>query len=482
MPISSGTAGNLGESQRQDKAYQPSKALPRARHSRNPSRRAPIQSKQSRQPSGSPGAGGPREHQTGAPLTFAPSHTSASLVLRSAQQKTSRTTSSNKNARALSNPRHGSFSSSASSIHALISSLSLIFFCSPSCIAAMSHAIINRSTLSRLSRRCSLRAAAPLRPLRPVAAPFIPAAVHHARHSSHSPLGAAPANARKKVTLNTLQALYRRNEPITMITAYDFPSAHVADHAGVDMVLVGDSLAMVTLGMEDTSEITLEEMIVHCRSVARATKSAFTIGDLPMGSYEIAPSQALETAIRMVKEGRMQGIKLEGGIEMAPTVEKITRAGIPVIAHIGLTPQRQNSLGGFRVQGKTTAGALKVLQDALAVQEAGAFAILLEAVPAEIAALITKRLHIPTIGIGAGNGCSGQVLVQVDMLGNFPPGRFLPKFVKQYGNVWAESMRAISEYRDEVKSRAYPAPEHTYPIPKEELAEFERVLEERGKK
>lgn len=201
-----------------------------------------------------------------------------------------------------------------------------------------------------------------------------------------------------------------------------------------------------------------------------------------MGSYEIAPSQALETAIRMVKEGRVQGIKLEGGIEMAPTVEKITRAGIPVIAHIGLTPQRQNSLGGFRVQGKTTAGALKVLQDALAVQEAGAFAILLEAVPAEIAALITNKLQIPTIGIGAGNGCSGQVLVQVDMLGNFPPGRFLPKFVKQYGNVWAESMRAITEYRDEVKSRAYPAPEHTYPIPKEELAEFERILEERSRK
>ncbi|KAK8152624.1 3-methyl-2-oxobutanoate hydroxymethyltransferase [Phyllosticta citrichinensis] len=329
------------------------------------------------------------------------------------------------------------------------------------------------NTLSRLSRPCALRA--PLRPSRPVAAaaaPLLPAI--HARHSSHSPLGATPANARKKVTLNTLQALYRRNEPITMITAYDFPSAHVADHAGVDMVLVGDSLAMVTLGMEDTSEITLEEMIVHCRSVARATKSAFTIGDLPMGSYEIAPSQALETAIRMVKEGRVQGIKLEGGIEMAPTVEKISRAGIPVIAHIGLTPQRQNSLGGFRVQGKTTAGALKVLKDALAVQEAGAFAILLEAVPAEIAALITKKLQIPTIGIGAGNGCSGQVLVQVDMLGNFPPGRFLPKFVKQYGNVWAESMRAISEYRDEVKSRAYPAPEHTYPIPKEELAEFER--------
>lgn len=198
-----------------------------------------------------------------------------------------------------------------------------------------------------------------------------------------------------------------------------------------------------------------------------------------MGSYEIAPEQALETAIRMVKEGRMQGIKLEGGIEMAPTIAKITRAGIPVLGHIGLTPQRQNALGGFRVQGKSTAGALKLLQDALAVQEAGAFGIVVEAVPAEIAALVTKKLSVPTISIGAGNGCSGQVLVQVDMLGNFPPGRFLPKFVKQYGNVWAESMRAITEYKKEVKSRAFPAPEHTYPIAKEELAEFERLIAEK---
>lgn len=198
-----------------------------------------------------------------------------------------------------------------------------------------------------------------------------------------------------------------------------------------------------------------------------------------MGSYEIAPEQALETAIRFVKEGRMQGIKLEGGIEMAPTIAKITRAGIPVLAHIGLTPQRQNALGGFRVQGKSTAGALKLLQDALAVQEAGAFATVVEAVPADVAALVTKKLSIPTISIGAGNGCSGQVLVQVDMLGNFPPGRFIPKFVKQYGNVWAESIRAITEYKNEVKSRAYPTPEHTYPIAKEEVAEFERLIAEK---
>jgi len=195
-----------------------------------------------------------------------------------------------------------------------------------------------------------------------------------------------------------------------------------------------------------------------------------------MGSYEIAPEQALESAIRFIKEGRVQSIKLEGGMEMAPMMKKITKAGIPVLGHVGLTPQRQNALGGFRVQGKTSAGAMRVLEDALAVQAAGCFAVVLEAVPQEVAALITQKLSIPTIGIGAGNGCSGQVLVQVDMTGNFPPGRFLPKFVKKYGDVWSESLKAIEEYKTEVKSRGYPAPEHTYPIPKEEFAEFTRVL------
>jgi 3-methyl-2-oxobutanoate hydroxymethyltransferase len=166
-----------------------------------------------------------------------------------------------------------------------------------------------------------------------------------------------------------------------------------------------------------------------------------------MGSYEIAPEQALESAIRVVKEGRVQGIKLEGGRDFAPTIQRIVKAGIPVLGHVGLTPQRQNALGGFRVQGKTVKGALEVLDDALAVQEAGCFAVVLEAVPAEVARIVTERLRIPTIGIGAGNGCSGQVLVQVDMTGNFPPGRFLPKFVKQYGNIWNESMKAIESYK-----------------------------------
>lgn len=265
-----------------------------------------------------------------------------------------------------------------------------------------------------------------------------------------------------------------------MITAHDFPSGYVGDAAGMEMILVGDSLAMVALGMEDTSEVLIEEMLLHCRSVTRAAKTAFTVGDLPMGSYEMSPEQALGSAIRFIKEGRVQSIKLEGGAEMAPTIKKITTAGIPVLGHVGLTPQRQNALGGFRVQGKTATGAVKVLEDALAVQEAGCYAVVLEAVPAEVATLITKKLSIPTIGIGAGNGCSGQVLVQIDMTGNFPPGRFLPKFVKKYGDVWSESLKAIETYRDETKSRAYPAPEHTYPIPQVELEEFERILDSKG--
>ncbi|KIH89258.1 3-methyl-2-oxobutanoate hydroxymethyltransferase [Sporothrix brasiliensis 5110] len=297
------------------------------------------------------------------------------------------------------------------------------------------------------------------------------------RHS-HSPLGTAQANPRKKVTVGTLRSLYAKNEPIAVITAHDFPSALAADQSGMDMILVGDSLAMVALGMEDTSEVLVEEMLLHCRSVARATKSAFVVGDLPMGSYEIGPEQALATAIQFVKEGRVQAVKLEGGREMAATIHKITSAGIPVLGHVGLTPQRQNALGGFKVQGKTAGGALRVLEDALAVQDAGAFAVVLEAVPAEIAGIVTDKLDIPTIGIGAGSACSGQVLVQVDMTGNFPPGRFLPKFVKKYGDVWAEASRAIEAYRADVKSRAYPATEHTYPIPQEELDMFANAVEQ----
>ncbi|KAH7161439.1 3-methyl-2-oxobutanoate hydroxymethyltransferase [Dactylonectria macrodidyma] len=322
------------------------------------------------------------------------------------------------------------------------------------------------------------RSTRPLQPASWVLGATRPLSVAQARYSSHSPMGSQSANQRKKVTLGTLRSLHRKREPITVMTAHDFPSAHVADHAGMDIILVGDSLAMVALGMEDTSEILLDEMLLHCRSVARATKSAFTVGDLPMGSYEISPEQALASAIRVVKEGRVQSVKLEGGKEMAETIRKITTAGIPVLGHIGLTPQRQNALGGFRVQGKTSNGALSILEDALAIQEAGCYAMVIEAVPAEVAALITEKLSIPTIGIGAGNGCSGQVLVQIDMAGNFPPGRFLPKFVKKYGDVWGETLRAIEAFRDEVKTREYPAPEHTYPISSNELEDFTKAIKD----
>ncbi|CAI7663580.1 unnamed protein product [Penicillium palitans] len=291
-------------------------------------------------------------------------------------------------------------------------------------------------------------------------------------------MGSTTASTRKKVTIQTIQNLYKKNEPITVLTASDFPSGHVADTAGMEIVLVGDSLAMVAMGMEDTNEVTMDEMLLHCRSVNRAVKSAFTIADLPMGSYETTPEKALTSAIRMVKEGGMKGVKLEGGAEMASTIRKISQAGIPVMAHIGLTPQRQHSLGGFRVQGKSAAGAVKLLRDALAVQKAGACMVLIEAVPPEIAEIVTRRLSVPTIGIGSGNGCSGQVLVQVDMLGNFPEGRFLPKFVKTYADVWGEARRGIEAYREEVKSRAFPSVGYTYPVSKEVLEEFEKVVDE----
>ena len=279
------------------------------------------------------------------------------------------------------------------------------------------------------------------------------------RYSSHAP---AIGKGVKPVTLPSLQKQYAEKIPITMLTAHNYPSALIAQEAGMDIILVGDSLAMVSLGMPDTSEVTLDEMIIHAKAVSRATTRSFTIGDLPMGSYEISPKQALASAIRMVKEGRMQSVKLEGGQEMAKTIHKITSAGIPVCGHIGLTPQRQHALGGFRVQGNTVAKAMSLLKDAQAVQDAGAFCIVLECVPQDIAEEVTDALKIPTIGIGAGNKTSGQVLVQIDMLGTRPPDAFMPKFVKKFGDEWSSSLEGIRKYREEVTSRDYPAQEHNY--------------------
>jgi len=267
-----------------------------------------------------------------------------------------------------------------------------------------------------------------------------------------------------------------------MLTAHDYPSALLAQEAGMDIVLVGDSLAMVSLGMPDTSEVTLDEMIMHARAVSRASTRSFTIGDLPMGSYEISPEQGLASAIRMVKEGRMQSIKLEGGVEMAETIRKITTAGIPVCGHIGLTPQKQHSLGGFRVQGNTVDKAVKLLKDAKAVEDAGAFAMIVECVPPDIAGEVTKQLKVPTIGIGAGNQTSGQVLVQIDMLGVRPPDAFMPKFVKRYGSVWESTFAAIKQYKDEVSDRSYPGLEYVYKSDAKVTEGFKDALKAANKK
>ncbi|KAI7904376.1 3-methyl-2-oxobutanoate hydroxymethyltransferase [Cokeromyces recurvatus] len=233
------------------------------------------------------------------------------------------------------------------------------------------------------------------------------------------------AQRRPKVSIKTIQNMYKRKEPISMMTAQDYPSGLVVDQSGIDICLVGDSLAMVSLGYDSTNPLTVEDMLHHCRAVARGAKAPFLVADLPYGSYEACPDDAVRVSLRFLKEGNCDAVKLEGGIEMAETIRRITQVGIPVLAHIGLTPQRQSALGGFRVQGKTAKQASALLKDAFAVQEAGAFGVVLEAMPSEIAEYITQQLKIPTIGIGAGVECSGQVLVQNDALGLFD--KFVPK-------------------------------------------------------
>ncbi|ETN39435.1 3-methyl-2-oxobutanoate hydroxymethyltransferase [Cyphellophora europaea CBS 101466] len=290
-----------------------------------------------------------------------------------------------------------------------------------------------------------------------------PATSTQARHSSHAPSSpsALPPN-QKPVTIQTLQKLYQTQTPITMLTAHDYPSAHLAQSAGTDMLLVGDSLAMVALGMPDTSAVTLDEMLVFSRAVSRAANRSFVVGDLPMGSYEVSTEQAVRSAVRMVKEGRVHAVKLEGGEEVADRVRGIVRAGISVVGHVGLTPQRQHQLGGFRVQGNSVAKAEKLWADAKAVRDAGAFMVVLEAVPGDVAEVVTERLGVPTIGIGAGKGCSGQVLVQVDTFGWRPRGSFLPKFVKQYADIWSEGLRGATAYVEEVRAGQYPSAEYEY--------------------
>ena len=267
------------------------------------------------------------------------------------------------------------------------------------------------------------------------------------------------APTRKKVTTLTFRQKKEHSEPISMLTAYDYPTALAMDQAGIDSILVGDSLAMVVLGYENTLPVTMDEMLHHARAVARGAKSALLVGDMPFMSYQVSVEDAVRNAGRFLKEAGMDAVKLEGGHERADTVRAITSAGIPVMGHIGLTPQSIHQLGGFRAQGKTARAAKRLLEDALILEEAGCFSLVLESVPARLARLISERLSIPTIGIGAGAGCDGQVLVAHDLLGLFD--RFTPKFVKQYASLDGEMTRAFNEYIADVQSRACPAPEHT---------------------
>lgn len=294
---------------------------------------------------------------------------------------------------------------------------------------------------------------------------------------SHYPTEKAPTE-RKKVTIHTLRARKRKQQPITMLTAYDYTSAMITDRAGIDMILVGDSMAQVQLGMEDTISLTMEETLHHCRAVARGVTAAFTVGDMPFMSYNASAEQAIRNAGRILKEGRMESVKIEGGAVRAETIRAVTNAGIPVVGHIGFTPQSLSQLGGYRIQGKTAASAHQLYQDALALEAAGCIGIVLEMVPADVATVISKSISIPTIGIGAGVGCDGQVLVFHDVLGLTMNER-IPRFVKQYADGASLFTDAIIQYVHDVKNRAYPSEEHTYPIKPEEWAEFEQLIEER---
>lgn len=269
----------------------------------------------------------------------------------------------------------------------------------------------------------------------------------------------------KKITLHDLAKKKRRGEPITVLTAYDYPTALLIDQSGMDMILVGDSLGMVVHGMPNTLSVTMEMMILHCQAVSRGVKRALIVGDMPFMSYQTTVDEAKRNAARFLSEGGADAVKLEGGAHMAETVRALVEIGIAVQGHIGLTPQSFSAMGGFKVQGKTIEAARKLIDDAQALAAAGAFSLVLEGIPARLAALITERVGVPTIGIGAGAGCDGQVLVIHDLLGMYD--RFTPKFVRQYANAGEVLREAFTAYRDDVLARRFPAAEHSFDLPEE---------------
>jgi 3-methyl-2-oxobutanoate hydroxymethyltransferase len=284
-----------------------------------------------------------------------------------------------------------------------------------------------------------------------------------------------PNAPNSRVTLGQVARKREEGEPIVMVTAYDFPSAEVAQEAGVDLVLAGDTGAEVALGYRSTVDVSVEEMLYLTSAVRRGLRTPLLIGDLPFGTYEASDEQAVTTAQRFVKEAGADVVKLERGGASTERARAIVQSGIPVMGHVGLTPQSQVALGGRRAQGRSASQALKVLQDALALQRAGCFAVVLEAVPSKVAALVTKRLRVPTIGIGAGGETDGQVLVWHDLLGMYD---WRPPFAKAFAKLRPQMVSAVSSYARSVREARFPGPEHAYDMPTEELNEFERRLAE----
>jgi 3-methyl-2-oxobutanoate hydroxymethyltransferase len=285
-----------------------------------------------------------------------------------------------------------------------------------------------------------------------------------------------PASSRHqgKVTIQTLLTRKVRQEPITFLTAYDFPTAVALDRSGIDGILVGDSLGMVVLGYENTLPVTMQDMLHHCRAVSRGVSHAHLVGDLPFMAYQISTSEALRNAGKLLQKGGMDAVKLEGGRDRARTIRAIVSAGIPVMGHLGLTPQSVHQLGGWRVQAKSSTSAKTLIEDALILEDAGCYAIVLEAVPAEVSQLITNRLSIPIIGIGAGIGCDGQVLVAHDLLGLFD--KFTPSFVKKYADLFSEMQSAFKQYIADVKERRFPGPEHASAMDPQALRDLIREI------
>jgi 3-methyl-2-oxobutanoate hydroxymethyltransferase len=288
-----------------------------------------------------------------------------------------------------------------------------------------------------------------------------------------SPAPATPAPA--KVSLLELQVMKHNHQPLTMVTAYDYPSAQIASAAGVELILVGDSAAMTVLGHDSTVPATMDEMLLLTRASARGSSRPFLVADMPFLSYQPSDRDAILNAGRFVKEGGADAVKMEGAQTTIERIRAVTAAGIPVMAHLGLTPQTATALGGFKAQGRTTDAALQLVADAVAVQAAGAFAVVLECVPAPVATRVTERVAIPTIGIGAGGGCDGQVLVFHDLLG-FSAQR-PARFVKQYADLFGVAVDAVARYASDVRSGAFPQEQHTYAIAADELEAFERALD-----